>query len=132
MFEDKNAMSFKAQIKRGTKFFQDHSFGLTWPDGAAWRAHLKPDVDTIFDATIAKGSTSVWLVARGFGLLGTNDPDAYGNGSLAVTTSQLDGLIISNRDRQRIIEQERASALKKRNAAQDALDECNAALLGIK
>lgn len=97
--------TFKARIKRGTAIFHDHGF-FRWPDSKGDGKRVA-DADMEFDCQ-HDGGDSFSLTAPGYGILGMKDQ--YGNGSVGV--KGIAGLIISNKDRDRVV----AAATKVRLA----------------
>lgn len=97
--------TFKCRIKRGTAIFHDHGF-FRWPEckapGGKW---IADDPDMEFDCS-QFGQDNFDLTAPGYGVLGMKGQ--YGNGGICVKS--LEGLIIANSDRDRIV----ASAVRHR------------------
>ena len=80
LFGDKKFLG-RCRIKRGTAVFQDHHFGLRWPQCLAPGGKDEADnPDMVFDAYELQGDGSIDLRADGYG--GGYGNGEYGNGSI--------------------------------------------------
>lgn len=80
----------KATINIGAQVGQDHQF-VTWTS----KFFPKHDLNTLFDCEpMGEGSSRWKCISFGYGLLGSNDPRAYGNGPLYVNHGNLSPVFV--------------------------------------